>query len=192
MALHNGVTPECKRVVRHAADWCRHPHPTRNGALRKGHGPGEAVDHGNPSRGRTLSFANGDIDAGMGRAADPEPSPRYRHVRQPPCRRARRQRCLSATEKIKRLQAEARNLAHEQVEALAGALADVARLAGEIAEGGEAYPVGAASCRGGSPTRRPSSRRLCRRSSTASERRRRAASDFALRREEDKLARGAN
>jgi hypothetical protein len=49
----------------------------------------------------------------------------------------------SAGEKIKRLQAEARNLAHGQVEALAAALADVGRLAGEIAEGGELYPVGA-------------------------------------------------
>lgn len=49
----------------------------------------------------------------------------------------------SASEKIKRLQAEARSLAHEQVETLAAALADVARLAGEVADGGELYPVGA-------------------------------------------------
>ena len=49
----------------------------------------------------------------------------------------------SASEKIKRLQAEARSLAHEQVETLAAALAEVARLASEIAEGGELYPVGA-------------------------------------------------
>ena len=49
----------------------------------------------------------------------------------------------TAAEKIKRLQAEAKNLAHEHVEMLAAALADVARLAGEVAEGGELYPVGA-------------------------------------------------
>ncbi len=49
----------------------------------------------------------------------------------------------NAADKIKRLQMEARNLAHEHVEMLAAALADVARLAGEIAEGGEVYPVGA-------------------------------------------------
>ena len=49
----------------------------------------------------------------------------------------------SAADKIKRLQAEARDLAHGQVEALAAGLSDVARLAAEIAEGGELYPVGA-------------------------------------------------
>ena len=49
----------------------------------------------------------------------------------------------SAAEKVKRLQAEARGLAHEHVEALAQALADVAQLSAEIADGGEAYPVGA-------------------------------------------------
>jgi hypothetical protein len=49
----------------------------------------------------------------------------------------------TAAERVKRLQAEARNLAHEHVEMLATALADVARLAGEVAEGGELYPVGA-------------------------------------------------
>ena len=49
----------------------------------------------------------------------------------------------SAAEKVRRLRAEARNLAHEHVEALAQALAEVAQLSAEIAEGGEAYPVGA-------------------------------------------------
>ncbi|MFI4934880.1 MAG: hypothetical protein ACHP7N_09705 [Caulobacterales bacterium] len=49
----------------------------------------------------------------------------------------------SATQRIKRLQSEARNLAHQQVEMLAAALTEVAHLAGEIAEGGELYPVGA-------------------------------------------------
>ncbi|MBV9995666.1 MAG: hypothetical protein JO127_10685 [Caulobacteraceae bacterium] len=49
----------------------------------------------------------------------------------------------SAANRIKRLQAEARNLAREHVEALSAALADVTRLAGEIADGGDLYPVGA-------------------------------------------------
>jgi hypothetical protein len=49
----------------------------------------------------------------------------------------------SAASKIKRLQAEARNLAREQLDALNAALADVVRLAAEVAEGGELYPVGA-------------------------------------------------
>ncbi len=45
--------------------------------------------------------------------------------------------------RIRRLQAEARSLAKEHVEQLRANLADVARLASEIADGGEAYPVGA-------------------------------------------------
>jgi hypothetical protein len=45
--------------------------------------------------------------------------------------------------RILRLQAEAKTLAHEHVEQLRAALADVARLSGEISDGGEAYPVGA-------------------------------------------------
>lgn len=45
--------------------------------------------------------------------------------------------------RVMRLQAEARSLAREHVEQLRAALADVARLAEEICEGGEAYPVGA-------------------------------------------------
>ncbi|HUZ13390.1 MAG TPA: hypothetical protein VMU93_11115 [Caulobacteraceae bacterium] len=49
----------------------------------------------------------------------------------------------SAGKKIQRLQAEARNLAREHVEQLSAALADVSRLAAEIAEGGDLYPVGA-------------------------------------------------
>jgi hypothetical protein len=47
------------------------------------------------------------------------------------------------SQRIKRLQAEARNLAREHVEMLGAALADTARLAAEVAEGGELYPVGA-------------------------------------------------
>lgn len=49
----------------------------------------------------------------------------------------------NTAERVKRLQAEARALALEQVEALELALMQAARMAKEIAEGGEAYPVGA-------------------------------------------------
>ena len=46
-------------------------------------------------------------------------------------------------QRIRRLQAEARSLARDHVEALREALGEVSRLAGEISDGGEAYPVGA-------------------------------------------------
>lgn len=46
-------------------------------------------------------------------------------------------------ERIRRLQAEARDLAHQHLELLGATLAEVTRLSGEIAEGGELYPVGA-------------------------------------------------
>ena len=49
----------------------------------------------------------------------------------------------SPGDRIKRLQAEARTLAREQVEALSAALEQVAQMAREIAEGGDIYPVGA-------------------------------------------------
>lgn len=49
----------------------------------------------------------------------------------------------TTAERVKRLQMEARALAVEQVEALERALNDAAALAREIAEGGDAYPVGA-------------------------------------------------
>jgi hypothetical protein len=49
----------------------------------------------------------------------------------------------SPGERIRRLQNEARALAREHVEMLAMALAEVAKISGEIADGGEAYPVGA-------------------------------------------------
>ena len=49
----------------------------------------------------------------------------------------------STAERVKRLQAEARALALEQVTALEDALMVAAKLAREIAEGGDAYPVGA-------------------------------------------------
>lgn len=49
----------------------------------------------------------------------------------------------SVAQKVRRLQIEAASLAREQVLALENALAEVTRLSVEIAEGGEAYPVGA-------------------------------------------------
>ena len=48
----------------------------------------------------------------------------------------------SPADRIRRLQAEARGLAREHIELLCGALNEVARLAGEIADGGDLYPVG--------------------------------------------------
>ncbi len=49
----------------------------------------------------------------------------------------------TTTDRVKRLQMEARALAVEQVEALERVLLDASRMAREIAEGGDAYPVGA-------------------------------------------------
>ncbi|HEV2363985.1 MAG TPA: hypothetical protein VGS12_07270 [Caulobacteraceae bacterium] len=46
-------------------------------------------------------------------------------------------------DRVRRLQAEARALAREHIETLLGRLAEVARMAAEVAQGGEAYPVGA-------------------------------------------------
>jgi hypothetical protein len=46
------------------------------------------------------------------------------------------------SDRIRRLQSEAKNLAREHILALETALVEVERLAGEIADGGEAYPVG--------------------------------------------------
>ena len=46
-------------------------------------------------------------------------------------------------DRVKRLQLEARALAVEQVEALEKLLLQAAEMAREIAEGGDAYPVGA-------------------------------------------------
>lgn len=48
----------------------------------------------------------------------------------------------SISERIRHLQAEARLLAREQIQALEAALIQLERLSCEIAEGGEAYPVG--------------------------------------------------
>ncbi len=49
----------------------------------------------------------------------------------------------TTAERVKRLQAEARALAVEQVEALEKLLVDAAAMANEISKGGDAYPVGA-------------------------------------------------
>ncbi len=49
----------------------------------------------------------------------------------------------TTAERVKRLQLEARALAVEQVEVLERALLEAAALAKEIADGGDAYPVGA-------------------------------------------------
>ena len=46
------------------------------------------------------------------------------------------------SERIRRLQAEAKSLAREHVHALERALLEVERLSAEIADGGEAYPAG--------------------------------------------------
>ena len=46
------------------------------------------------------------------------------------------------SERIRRLQAEAKSLAREPIHALERALIEVERLSAEIADGGEAYPVG--------------------------------------------------
>jgi hypothetical protein len=48
----------------------------------------------------------------------------------------------SISDRIKRLQSEAKGLAKEHVLALQVALIEVERLAHDIADGGEAYPVG--------------------------------------------------
>ena len=49
----------------------------------------------------------------------------------------------SPVDRIRRLQAETRSLAREHIEMLAQALTEVSRLSAEIADGGDAYPVGA-------------------------------------------------
>ena len=49
----------------------------------------------------------------------------------------------TTADRVKRLQMEARSLAFEQVEALEKVLMDATAMAREIAEGGDAYPVGA-------------------------------------------------
>lgn len=48
----------------------------------------------------------------------------------------------NVSDRIRRLQEEARSLAREHILALESALLQVERLSAEIADGGEAYPVG--------------------------------------------------
>jgi hypothetical protein len=48
----------------------------------------------------------------------------------------------SRAERVRRMQENARALAREQVEVMSEALLDIAHMATEIADGGEAYPVG--------------------------------------------------
>lgn len=49
----------------------------------------------------------------------------------------------SLSNRVRRLQAEARAIAVEHVKALEAAMDEVSRLASEVAGGGESYPVGA-------------------------------------------------
>ena len=49
----------------------------------------------------------------------------------------------SPAARIRRLQDEARELAHQQLDLLNAALSEVGRLSTEIADGGDLYPVGA-------------------------------------------------
>lgn len=49
----------------------------------------------------------------------------------------------SASDRIRRLQSEARALARDQVETLGATLAQAAQLARDVSNGGDAYPVGA-------------------------------------------------
>lgn len=51
-------------------------------------------------------------------------------------------RAEALSDRIRRLQNEAKNLAREHIRALEAALITVERLSSEIADGGDAYPVG--------------------------------------------------
>jgi predicted ATP-dependent protease len=48
----------------------------------------------------------------------------------------------TVAERVRRLQAEARQLAKDHIHAFTAAMSDLERMAAEIAEGGEAYPAG--------------------------------------------------
>ncbi|MFI4964579.1 MAG: hypothetical protein ACHP9T_04345 [Caulobacterales bacterium] len=48
----------------------------------------------------------------------------------------------TVAERVRKLQAEARQLAKDHIHALTAAMSDVERMAAEIAEGGDAYPAG--------------------------------------------------
>jgi hypothetical protein len=48
----------------------------------------------------------------------------------------------TVAERVRRLQAEAKQLAKDHIHALTAAISEVERMAAEIAEGGDAYPAG--------------------------------------------------
>lgn len=48
----------------------------------------------------------------------------------------------TVAERVRKLQAEARQLAKDHIHALTAAMSDVEKMAAEIAEGGDAYPAG--------------------------------------------------
>jgi hypothetical protein len=48
----------------------------------------------------------------------------------------------TVAQRVRRLQAEAKNLAKDHIHALTAAISEVERMAAEIAEGGDAYPAG--------------------------------------------------
>ena len=48
----------------------------------------------------------------------------------------------TVAERVRKLQAEARQLAKDHIHALTSAMLEAERLAAEIAEGGDAYPAG--------------------------------------------------
>jgi hypothetical protein len=51
-------------------------------------------------------------------------------------------RAETVAERVRRLQAEARQLAKDHIGSLIAAMSDVEKMAAEIADGGEAYPAG--------------------------------------------------
>ena len=52
------------------------------------------------------------------------------------------QRPETVAERVRRLQAEAKQLAKDHIHALTAAMSEVEKMAAEIAEGGDAYPAG--------------------------------------------------
>jgi len=48
----------------------------------------------------------------------------------------------TVAQRVRRLQAEAKQLAKDHIHALTAAISEVERMAAEIAEGGDAYPAG--------------------------------------------------
>ncbi len=48
----------------------------------------------------------------------------------------------SRAERVRRMQANAKALAREQIEAMSAAMLELAHMAEEVADGGEVYPVG--------------------------------------------------